>query len=114
MAITATQSKQPADAVNVAIGRYLDTGTVSVTPAQITCGFQPRYVKVVNLTASTGLVMVEWFEGMSAGTALKTDINGGMSIISTLGITVSARGFLIGLDTDLLVTSEQLSWVAMG
>jgi hypothetical protein len=114
MAITSTQSKVPASVCNMAIGRYLDTGTVSATPAQITCGFQPRYVKVVNLTSSTGLVMVEWFEGMTAGTALKTDINGTQSIISTLGITVSAKGFLIGLDTDVLVSGEQLSWMAIG
>ena len=33
--------------------------------------------------------------------------------ITTLGITVSETGFTIGFDTDLLVTSEQLSWKAL-
>ena len=51
MAITSTQST--AHGINnFAIGRFLDTGTVAAT--KITCGFQPRYVQVVNLTASTG------------------------------------------------------------
>jgi hypothetical protein len=112
MAITSTQSKQPADTANVAVGRYITSSTAAAF--KITTGFKPRYVKVVNLTASTGLVMVEWYEGMTAGTALKTDINGGMSIISTLGITVAADGFTVGLDTDLNVINEQLSWIATG
>ena len=114
MAVTSTQSMQPASVVNTAIGRYVDTGTIATSDPTITCGFKPRYVKVVNLTATTGLVMVEWYEGMTAGTALKTDINGTMTVIATLGITVAADGFLIGKDLDLLVTSEQLSWLALG
>jgi hypothetical protein len=111
MAITSTQS-EASGITNVAIGRYLDTGTVAAF--KLTTGFKPRYVCVQNLTATTGLVKVEWYEGMTAGTGLKTAIDGTRSIISTLGITVAVDGFTVGLDTDLVYTSEQLSWMAIG
>lgn len=111
MAITQSQSVQPASITNVAHGSYIDTGTVAAFT--ITCGFQPRYVKVVNTNAS-GDVMIEWFEGMTAGYGIKTAIDGTRSMITSLGITVSASGFTVGLDTDLVVTSEQLHWQAIG
>lgn len=110
MAITSTQSIQPASVSNVAVGRYLDTGTVAAFT--ITTGFKPRYVKVVNLTASSS--SEEWFEGMAAASAWKTATNGDASLITSNGITVSATGFTVGLDTDVNVTSEQLSWLAIG
>ncbi len=109
MAITSTQSKVPASVNNVAVGRYLDTGTVAAFT--ITCGFQPRYVKVVNVTSSD---QYEWYEGMAAASAHKRVLAGTGSLITTLGITVSATGFTVGLDLDINVTSEQLSWVAVG
>lgn len=117
MAVTSTQSMQPASVANIAVGSYLDTGTAAAI--SITTGFQPRYVKVVNVTAaSTGLVVMEWFEGMSDANGIKTYDEGtsetGVTLITTLGITPSATGFTIGLDTDLNVTSEQLHWMAIG
>lgn len=111
MAITSTQSKAPASVSNTAVGRYLDTGVAAAF--DITTGFKPRYVKVVNLNGS-GLVMIEWFEGMADDSAVKTALNGTRSVITTLGITVAANGFTVGLDTDLNVTNEQLSWMAIG
>lgn len=113
MAVTSTQSKEPASTNNVAVGRYIDTGTVSTSDPTITTGFKPRYVKIVNLAAG-GLVSMEWFEGMADASGVKTAANGTISVPVTLGITVSASGFLIGKDTDLLVSSEQLSWIAIG
>lgn len=116
MAITSTQSNQGA-VNNVAVGRYLDTGTAAAFT--ITTGFKPRYVEVWNVTAaSTGLVGVKWFEGMADASAIKINDEGtsetGVTLITTLGITVSETGFTVGLDTDLNVTSEQLSWMAIG
>lgn len=116
MAVTQSQS-QAGGVVNVAVGRYLDTGTAAAIT--ITCGFKPRYVKVVNVTAAgTGLNWHEWFEGMADASAIKVDDQGsseaGVTIITTLGITPAEDGFTIGLDTDLNVTSEQLSWIAIG
>lgn len=93
----------------VATGRYLDTGTVAAYA--FSCGFQPKYVRVVNVTSGD---MYEWFEGMAAASASKTVAAGTRSLITTLGITVSADGFTMGLDTDVNVSSEQVSWLALG
>lgn len=109
MSSTSTQSYGKG-IVQIAVGRYIDTGTAAAVV--ITTGFKPRYVKVVNL-AATGS-QSEWFEGMADASARKQVTAGDMTLITTLGITVSASGFTIGLDTDLNVTSEQLSWIAIG
>lgn len=107
MAQTITTS--PADGVHrVATGRYLDTGTVAAYAFSI--GFTPKYVRVVNVTSGD---MYEWFEGMAAASASKTVAAGTRTLITTLGITVSADGFTMGLDTDVNVTSEQVSWLAI-
>jgi len=111
MAITSSQSKAPASAVNIAHGSYIDTGTVAAFT--ITTGFKPRYVKVVNTNAS-GDVMMEWFEGMTAAYGILTGIDGARSMVTSNGITVSASGFTVGLNTDLVYTSEQLHWQAIG
>ena len=111
MAVTSTQSKGPASVVNFAVGRYISSDTAAAF--DITTGFKPRYVKVVNLNAS-GDVTVEWYEGMADDSAVLRGIDGAQSLITTLGITVSASGFTVGLQTDLNVINEQLSWVAMG
>lgn len=119
MAVTSAQ--YPSDGVaRIATGKYIDTGTAAAI--EIACGFTPKYVKVVNATAAgTGLVTMEWFEGMTAGYGIKTNDEGtsetGVTQITTLGITPSittGQGFTIGLDTDLNVTSEQLYWLAIG
>jgi hypothetical protein len=61
---------------------------------------------------------MEWFEGMADASGVKTNDEGtsetGVTLVTSNGITVTDRGFTIGLDTDLLVTSEQLSWMAIG
>lgn len=115
MAVTSTQS--PSTSVsNIAVGRYLQTGTAAAIT--ITVGFKARYIQVWNVTGTgTGLICVKWFEGMAADSAIKMEDAGSsettLSLITTLGITVSDKSFVIGLDTDLNVTSEQLSWLAM-
>jgi hypothetical protein len=108
MAITQTQTSNHVR--NVAVGRYIDSGTAAAFT--ITTGFKPRYVKVVNVDSGD---MTEWYEGMAAASAAKTlGSTGVRSKITSLGTTVSASGFTVGLDTDINVTSEQISWVAMG
>ena len=108
MAITSTQTRR--HVFNIAVGRYIDTGTVAAFT--ITTGFKPRYVRVQNLAASA--VTFEWFEGMTAAYALKTAVAGDKTIVTTNGITVSASGFTLGLDTSINITNEQLSWIAIG
>jgi len=110
MAVTSTQTSNGGVA-NIKVGRYISSSTAAAF--KITTGFKPRYVKVVNLNAS-GYVQEEWFEGMSDDTAFKSGIDGAQSVISSLGITVAEDGFTVGLDTDINVVSEQLSWIAIG
>jgi len=108
MAQTIT-TKAPLNTLRLATGRYLDTGTVAAYT--FTLGFQPRYVRVINNTSSD---KYEWVEGMADASAHKQVAAGTSSAITTLGITVSASGFTMGLDTDVNVTSEQVSFIALG
>lgn len=109
--MTQTESQSMHQVRNMAVGRWLDTGTVAATT--ITTGFKPRYVKVIN-TDGSGAVMMEWFEGMDDDDGILTGSDGARSLVTSNGITVSEGGFIIGLNTDVLYTSEQLSWVAWG
>lgn len=111
MSSTSTQSKNPASVGQVAVGSYIDTGTAAAFT--ITCGFKPRYVKVVN---EDGDCFEEWFEGMADAEAMKLigdTTPATYSKITSNGITVSASGFTVGLDTDINVSSQQLSWLAI-
>lgn len=108
MTVTSTQSAHQVR--NVTVGRYISDATAAAF--KITTGFKPRYVKVVNL-AATGS-QIEWFEGMADASGMKRVTAGDMTVITTLGITVADDGFTVGLDLDLNVISEQLSWIAMG
>jgi hypothetical protein len=107
MAITSTQSDHQVR--NVAVGSYIDTGTVAAF--DINCGFKPRYVKIVNETSGD---QEEWFEGMADAEALKRVAAGTGAMITSNGITPLNNGFTVGLDGDIHVTSEQLSWIALG
>lgn len=94
----------------MATGRYLDTGTVAAYTFS-DLGFKPRYVRVINNTSGDEEC---WIEGMTAAHAFKRIAAGTGAAITSLGITVTERGFTFGLDTDMNVSSEQVSWVALG
>lgn len=106
---TSTQSKTPASVSNVAVGRYING--VTAAAFFITTGFKPRYVKVVNNTSQD---QAEWFEGMADASSYKRVAAGTATAVTGLGITPSANGFTVGLDLDINVLSEQLSWIAIG
>ena len=110
MAITESQSKNPASIANIAVGRYIDTGTVAAFT--ITLGFKPRWIRLINQNASSS--SFEWYEGMADASAIKRAVAGDLTVVTANGITVSANGFTVGLDTDVNVTSEQLNWIAIG
>jgi hypothetical protein len=110
MTITSTQSIQPASVCNVAVGRYITDGTAAAIT--ITVGFKARWIRVINQNASSS--SFEWYEGMAAASALKRALAGDITVVTTNGITVAATTFIIGLDTDVNVTSEQLNWIAIG
>lgn len=107
MAVTQSQTNNHVQ--NVAVGSYLTDGTAAAIT--ITTGFTPRYVRVINQTSRD---MMEWFEGMTAAHGIKTVAAGTRTAVTSNGITSSTNGFVIGLDTDVNVTNEQLRWVAFG
>ena|SRR3990167_9236684 len=109
MAVTSTQSVQPASVANVAVGRYISSSTAAAFT--ITTGFKPRYVHILNQTSGDEEY---WLEGMTAAHAIKRVAAGTAAAITSLGITVAADGFTVGLDTDINVINEQLSWMAIG
>lgn len=108
MAVTSTQDNGDG-VVRIANGSYIDTGTAAAF--DITCGFTPRYVKVLN---EDGDCAMEWFTGMADGEGMKTATAGDIALVASNGITPLTDGFTVGLDTDLNVTSEQLRWIAIG
>ena len=111
MAQTLTQVKNSASVLQLTVGRYLDTGTVAAIT--FTIGYKPLWVRVANLNAS-GDAMLEWYHGMADASAILVGIDGARSLITTLGITQLSYGFTLGLQTDVNVTSEQCSWMALG
>ena len=108
MALVASQDNGDG-VVRFATGRYLTDATAAAIV--IICGFRPRYVRVLNNTSAD---KYEWSKGMADASAFKQVAAGTSSAITTLGITPSGSGFTIGLDTDVNVINEQLSWIAFG
>ena len=109
MAITATQAKNSASVIQLTVGSYITSSTAAAFT--ITTGYKPLWVRVVNETSGD---MYEWYNGMAAAEAVKTVAAGTRSLITTLGITQNSNGFTVGLDTDVNVINEQLSWMAIG
>lgn len=109
MAQTIT-TKAPENVLRMATGRYLDTGTVAAYDFE-DLGFKPRFVHVINNTSGDELT---WIEGMTAAHGFKRIAAGTGAATTSLGITVGDRGFTFGLDLDMNVTSEQVTWVALG
>lgn len=91
-----------------ATGAFHGTGAVLNVD---TVGFRPRLVRVVN-EASGGKCRIEWFDGMADGTGVKTSVDGDISVLSTLGITPRASGFVFGADTDLNASGELCQYEA--
>lgn len=109
MAVTSTQSMQPASVSNVAVGAYISSSTAAAFT--LTTGFKPRYVRIVNETSGDS---EEWFEGMADSEAMKKVAAGTSAMITSNGIIPLSYGFTVGLDTDINVINEQLSWIALG
>lgn len=108
MAVTQSQSNDSGP-VQRAVGSYVDSGTAAAF--DITCGFKPRYVKIVN---EDGDCYGEWFEGMADSEIMKMLTGGTYAKMTSHGIIPLDNGFTVGLDTDLNVTDQVLSWIALG
>lgn len=115
--MAATVSINAGEGINrVATGTYLDAGTVAAYDFNI--GFKPKWVRLVNETGGHSL---EWNETMADAEGLKTTEDSGtvdIAMITSNGITPldngTTRGFRMGLDTDINVTSETVSFIAVG
>lgn len=107
MAAVATQTNTHVK--NHAVGRYLEEDTAAAF--RITTGFRPRVVRVMNVTSRD---QMEHFEGMTDATGLKTVAAGTRTLAGSNGITIHDDGFTVGLDADVNVVDEQISWEAIG
>lgn len=108
MAITATQ-KNPLNTTRISTGRYITSSTAAAF--NIDLGYAPRYICIENVTSGDKM---EWYEGMADASAVKTVAAGTRTIITSLGLTPSNKGFTVGLDLDVNVINEQLSWITIG
>lgn len=94
-------------------------GTVTATGAAInvSIGFQPDEVEVMNISDATNFTSLLWRYGMSAANAIKRKLST-WSFITTLGISQYAgdsthgEGFTIGADADLNVNTNVLLYRA--
>jgi len=109
MAITQSQVKNSASVVQIAVGSYIQSGTAAAF--DITTGFKPLYVKVVNETDRT---QIEWYNGMADSEGIVTVAAGTRTLVTSNGIIQLSYGFTFGLDTDVNVSAKQLSWLAQG
>ena len=112
-----------ADPPKSKVGRVVFDGT-SITAADYavySVGFTPRYIRYQNITDR---IAVEWFEGMTADTCLKTAAAGTVTIETTnKGITIcdsdgtantSGRYFKVSQNATLaaIAASTTGTWIA--
>lgn len=109
MAVTSTQSSSKG-VINFQVGKYHDTGAAA--EFDITTGFLPRYIKVVNV--GTGGTMIEWYEGMTADTCIHVAANGDRALVGSAGITANSNGFTVSDVTLVNISDDQLYWLAIG
>lgn len=112
MGVTATQ-KASDGVVRFVTGTYITDATAAAH--DVNCGFKPKYVKVWNETSGD---QIEWNDTMADAEGMKKVAAGTTAIVTTLGITPlddgTTHGFRIGLDTDINVINEQVSYIAIG
>lgn len=99
-------------ATSIKVGTYTGNGAAQ----NISLGFQPDYVRIVNITAPA---MDEWFDGLAAGTSITaaTDLAAAAVRASPGGVTVftgsstAGDGFTVG--AALSVNASVYRYVAI-
>lgn len=105
MALVATQDNTVASSK---VARGTRTGTRTAADFTITCGFEPKYVKVTNVTDR---ISGEWF---SDGSQLKT-VAAGTRTAEDCGLSVSGRTFTVDVSVATLETDNDVCvWEAHG
>lgn len=77
---------------------YDATAIVAADTTRVETGFKPSQVRWINVTDR---VQIEWFEGMAAGSCLKTGADGVRALDAANGITVDERGFRVSQNATL-------------
>ena len=106
--------KQDSHAVAQGSVVYDATAITAADSTRVLTGFKPRYVRWVNLTDR---VEVEWFEGMTANTCMKTAAAGTRTLETTNGgITVDDKGFRVLQNATLaaILASKTCHYEARG
>lgn len=94
------------------------TGTTTGTGSaiNISTGFTPAYVRVVNLVNGTAM---EWWYGFASAQSLKTLSTGAVSnavvngVSAYAGSSTAAKGFTIGADANLNASGQPLYYIAV-
>ena len=112
---TATRSNDQATG-QIAQGKVVFDATAITTTdyVRINCGFQPRYIKWVNLTDR---IAVEWMEGFGSAECLKTVAAGTRTLDTTAAaVVVDKLGFRILQNVSLgaVAASKTCYWRAIG
>lgn len=95
---------------NIAIGSYVGTGA-AIT---LEFGFIPGYLRVINIT--DGDISWDWFDGMTAATAVKTDAavaaEGSNAVTRNPGVAgTTSAGLTLG--TAMSESGKTFRYVAM-
>ena len=122
---TRTGNAPGADANGFKVGRIVLDAT-AITAGDyllVECGFTPKYVEFVNVTDRIG---VEWYEGMTADTCIKSaaagtrtleTTNKGITICDSSGVAnTEGRCFMVSQNATLAViaASKTLTYRAIG
>lgn len=108
MALSTNTQTNANGVVNRAIGKVV-TDAAAAAAATFNLGFEPRYIKFVNLTDR---ITDEWFEGMASASSLHAVAVGTQTLEAVNGIAVSGKSFTVTAVT--MVASKTFYWIAEG
>lgn len=103
---TVSATSRSAGINNFASGSFTSDNTIT----EVTLGFTPRYIKVIN---STDNIQWDKIEGMAAANSMKT-VGGTVAItVDTTGAITIAAGSM-SLSAAAVGSAKAISWVAFG
>lgn len=114
MALTTNTQSHDGGVVNRKVGQVVtDAGAAADTTFSI--GFVPRYIRWEN---RTDRIMLEWFEGMAANSAIRTVAAGTRTLDVASGITLGTAALgtadVMTIKAADIPASKSFSWMALG
>lgn len=107
-ALTTNTQSNAMGVANHAVGSVV-TDAAAATAITFTLGFQPRIVRLHNLTDR---ISDEWYEGMASASSLHTIATGVRTLEAVNGIAVSGNTFTCTAAT--MLASKTYAWEAIG